>query len=37
MFSILNVRERLIARLALLAGIRPGEIFGLEWARMGSD
>jgi integrase len=30
-FSVLAVRERLIAKLALLAGMRPGEIFGLKW------
>ena len=37
MLSVLDVRERLIARLALIAGIRPGEIFGLKWARMEAD
>lgn len=37
MLSALNVRERLIAKLALLAGMRPGEIFGLKWARMEAD
>jgi integrase len=35
--SILHVRERLIAKLALLAGMRPGEIFGLTWERMEAD
>ena len=35
--SVLDARERLIARLALIAGIRPGEIFGLTWARMEAD
>jgi integrase len=34
LFSVLDIRERLIAKLALLAGMRPGEIFGLKWARM---
>ena len=34
LFSVLDIRERLIARLALLAGMRPGEIFGLKWARV---
>ena len=34
MFSVLEVRERLIAKLAVLAGMRPGEIFGLTWARL---
>jgi integrase len=37
MLSVLDVRERLIARLALIAGMRPGEIFGLKWARMEAD
>ena len=37
LFSVLDVRELLIARLALLAGMRPGEIFGLKWARMEAD
>ena len=31
----LAVRERLIAKLAILAGMRPGEIFGLTWGRVG--
>jgi integrase len=30
-FSVLGQRERLIAKLAILAGMRPGEIFGLKW------
>jgi integrase len=37
LFSALDIRERLIARLALLAGMRAGEIFGLKWARMEAD
>jgi integrase len=37
LFSVLDVRERLIARLAVLAGMRPGEIFGLKWARLEAD
>ena len=37
LFSVLDVRERLIARLARLAGMRPGEIFGLKWARLEAD
>lgn len=37
LFSVLDVRERLVARLALLAGMRPGEIFGLKWQRMEAD
>ena len=34
---LLGVRERLIAKLALLAGMRPGEIFGLKWLRLEAD
>jgi integrase len=34
MLSVLPVREQLIAKLALIAGMRPGEIFGLKWERM---
>lgn len=37
LFSVLDIRERLIAKLAVLAGMRPGEIFGLKWARLGSE
>jgi integrase len=33
-FSALARRERLIAKLAILAGMRPGEIFALTWGRM---
>jgi integrase len=33
-FSALAQRERLIAKLAVLAGMRPGEIFALTWGRM---
>jgi len=33
-FSVLDPRERLIAKLAVLAGMRPGEIFGLKWAQL---
>ena len=32
--SALQMRERLIAKLAILAGLRPGEIFGLTWGRL---
>ena len=34
LFGVLEVREQLIARLAVLAGMRPGEIFALKWARL---
>jgi hypothetical protein len=37
LFSVLDVRERLIAGLALLAGMRPGEISGLKWVRLEAD
>jgi integrase len=33
-FSVLGQRERLIAKLAVLAGMRPGEIFALKWGRL---
>ncbi len=36
-FAVLEQRERLIARLATLAGMRPGEIFGLLWERLTAD
>ena len=35
-FSVLGQRERLIAKLAILAGMRPGEIFGLKWGQLGA-
>ena len=37
LFAALDVRERLIAALAVIAGMRPGEIFGLRWARLESE
>ena len=33
-FSVLELRERLILKLAILAGLRPGEIFGLQWGHL---
>lgn len=33
-FGALDQRECLIAKLAILAGMRPGEIFGLTWGRV---
>jgi integrase len=33
-FGALGRRERLIAKLAILAGMRPGEIFALTWGRL---
>jgi integrase len=37
MFRVLEVRERLVAKLALLSGMRPGELFGLKWSRLVAD
>jgi len=31
LLSILNLREQLICTLAVICGMRPGEIFGLKW------
>lgn len=36
-FSVLDVRERLIAKLGVLAGMRPGEIFALTWGRLAAQ
>jgi integrase len=33
-FGALDQRERLIGKLAILAGMRPGEIFALTWGRL---
>lgn len=33
-FAVLDMRERLIAKLAVIAGMRPGEIFALTWGRL---
>jgi integrase len=33
-FAVLEQRERLVAKLAVLAGMRPGEIFALTWGRV---
>jgi integrase len=33
-FAALDQRERLIVKLAILAGLRPGEIFGLRWGHI---
>jgi integrase len=34
MFAVLAQRERLVAKFAILAGMRPGEIFALKWGRL---
>ena len=36
-FEVLNQRERLIAMLALTAGMRPGEILALQWKHIRPD
>lgn len=35
-FSVLEQRERLVVKFAVLAGLRPGEIFGLKWGHLTS-
>ena len=35
--GVLNVRERLMARLAIYEGLRPGEILALRWGAVDSD
>lgn len=35
--SVLDLRERIIFLLAVLAGMRPGEILALRWARVDSE
>ena len=35
--GVLDVREQLIARLAVIAGMRPGEIFALTWQRLEAE
>jgi integrase len=37
LFGVLDQRERLIAKLAIMAGMRPGEIFALKWGRLQSS
>ena len=32
--GVLAPRERLIAKLAVLAGMRPGEIFAMTWGQL---
>lgn len=36
-FSALDQRERLILKLAILSGLRPGEIFALRWGTVFRD
>jgi integrase len=35
-FLALDGREKLIVKLAILAGMRPGEIFALRWTQLGA-
>jgi hypothetical protein len=35
-FRVLGLREKPIAKLAVLAGMRPGEIFALTWGEIKS-
>jgi integrase len=35
--SVLDLRERIIFLLAVLVGMRPGEILALRWARVDSE
>jgi len=35
--AALELRDRLIVRLAVFSGMRPGEIFGLKWRHVGDD
>jgi integrase len=36
-FSVLDLRDRLIVKLAVLGGMRPGEIFALRWKSLTKD
>jgi integrase len=35
-FAVLGLRERIIAKFAILSGLRPGEIFALTWAHIAT-
>src|ERR1051326_5833433 len=35
--QVLSLREQLIVRLALFSGMRPGEIFALQWQHIAGD
>ena len=37
MFGVLELRERLIVKLAIFEGMRPGEILGLQWQNCGEE
>jgi integrase len=34
LLEVLDARERLIAQLAIIAGMRPGEILALTWGSL---
>ena len=36
-FTVLDLRERLISKMAVFAGMRPGEIFALTWGRLNEE
>ena len=35
--EVLDLRERVIVKLAIIVGMRPGEIFGLTWERLSEN
>ncbi|MDA2924574.1 site-specific integrase [Acidobacteria bacterium AH-259-L09] len=37
LFSILDLRELVICMLAIIGGVRPGEIFALKWTHISKD
>lgn len=37
LFGVLDIRERVISKFAALAGMRPGEMFGLKWGDVGDN
>lgn len=37
MFEVLDLRERLMVRLAIFEGMRPGEILALQWQHLGDE
>src|SRR5262249_50087872 len=37
MLNVLDLREQLIVQLALVSGMRPGEIFALQWQHVAGD